>query len=64
MVRKGHSVLEALRTGVELNTLKEFLNVDDLAVLRPVYHDGLLVDAAEDLALMRKLMQRSSDLGP
>jgi hypothetical protein len=145
MVRKGHSVLEALRTGVELNTLKEFLNVDDLAVLRPVYldekeisetlirafrqvgkaydfnfdvettdkivcselpyhvypgidwqtdqqlgrftispddvasealrdsaplklvafyHDGLLVDAAEDLALMRKLMQRPSDLGP
>ncbi len=27
------------------------------------YHDGLLVDAAEDLALMRKLMQRPSDLG-
>ncbi|MGB6334995.1 MAG: YiiX/YebB-like N1pC/P60 family cysteine hydrolase [Thermoanaerobaculia bacterium] len=143
MVRTGHSVLEALRTGVELNTLEEFLNVDDLAVLRPVYldseeipetlirafrqvgkaydfnfevettdkivcselpyhvypgidwqtdqqlgrftispddvaiealrdsaplqlvafyHDGHLVDAAEDLALMRKLMQRPSDL--
>ena len=28
------------------------------------YHDGLLVDAAEDLALMRKLMQRPTDLGP
>ncbi|MEE9563045.1 MAG: YiiX/YebB-like N1pC/P60 family cysteine hydrolase [Thermoanaerobaculia bacterium] len=143
MVRKGHSVLEALRTGVELNTLEEFLNVDDLAVLRPVYldqeeipdtlirafrqvgkaydfnfevettdkivcselayhvypgvdwqtdqqlgrftispdhvasealrdsaplklvafyHDGLLVDATEDLALMRQLMQLPSDL--
>jgi len=143
MVRKGHSVLEALRTGVELNTLEEFLNVDDLAVLRPVYldqeeipdtlirafrqvgkaydfnfevettdkivcselayhvypgvdwqtdqqlgrftispdhvasealgdsaplklvafyHDGLLVEATEDLALMRQLMQRPSDL--
>ena len=34
-VRDDHSVLEALRTGVELNTLKHFLNVDDLAVLRP-----------------------------
>ncbi|TNF73135.1 MAG: hypothetical protein EP299_08660 [Acidobacteria bacterium] len=39
LVRDGHSVLEALRTGVELNTLAEFLNVDDLAVLRPVYLD-------------------------
>jgi hypothetical protein len=28
------------------------------------YHDGLLVEATEDLALMRKLMQRSSDPGP
>ncbi len=34
-VRGGHSVLEALRTGVQLSTLAEFLNVDDLAVLRP-----------------------------
>ena len=39
MVKTGHSVLEALRTGVELNTLEEFLNVDDLVVLRPVYLD-------------------------
>lgn len=34
-VAEGRSVLEALRSGVELNTLGEFLNVDDLAVLRP-----------------------------
>jgi len=34
-VRDGHAVLEALRTGVELNTLAHFLNVDDVAVLRP-----------------------------
>ena len=34
-VRRGASVLEALRTGVQLSTLAEFLNVDDLAVLRP-----------------------------
>ena len=39
MVSNGSSVLEALRSGVELNTLEEFLNVDDLAVLRPVYLD-------------------------
>jgi hypothetical protein len=34
-IRRSHSVLEALRTGVELNTLGHFLNVDDVAVLRP-----------------------------
>jgi uncharacterized protein YycO len=30
----GHGVAEALRSGVELNTLAHFMNVDDLAVLR------------------------------
>jgi len=34
-VADGHSVLEALRSGVELNTIRQFLNVDDLAILRP-----------------------------
>lgn len=34
-VRAGRSVLEALRTGVQLSSLSEFLNVDDLAILRP-----------------------------
>jgi len=34
-IQTGHSVLEALRTGVELNTLNHFLNVDDVAILRP-----------------------------
>jgi len=34
-IQSGRSVLEALRTGVELNTLDRFLNVDDVAVLRP-----------------------------
>ncbi len=33
-IRNGRSVVEALRSGVEMNTLKHFLNVDDLAVLR------------------------------
>lgn len=35
---KAHAcVLEALRSGVELNTLRQFSNVDDLAVLRPTH---------------------------
>ena len=35
-VRAGRSVLEALRTGVQLSSLAEFLNVDDVAILRPL----------------------------
>lgn len=33
-IRRGRGVVEALRSGVEMNTLKHFMNVDDLAVLR------------------------------
>ncbi len=34
-IRQGRRVVEALRSGVELNSLGHFLNVDDVAVLRP-----------------------------
>lgn len=33
-IRAGNGVVEALRSGVEMNPLAHFLNVDDLAVLR------------------------------
>jgi hypothetical protein len=33
-IEEGHQIVEALRSGVELNTLKHFLNIDDMAVLR------------------------------
>lgn len=33
-IRSGRGVVEALRSGVEMNTLAHFLNVDDLALLR------------------------------
>lgn len=33
-IRRGQRVVEALRTGVELNPLDKFMNIDDLAVLR------------------------------
>lgn len=33
-IREGRGVVEALRAGVQINTLAHFLNVDDLAVLR------------------------------
>ncbi|MCU7916761.1 MAG: Poxvirus G6 [Candidatus Thiodiazotropha sp. (ex Epidulcina cf. delphinae)] len=33
-IRQRHGVIEALRTGVTINPLSQFLNVDDLAVIR------------------------------
>lgn len=33
-IRNGHCVLEALRDGVQLNSMAHFLDVDDVAVLR------------------------------
>ncbi|MET0027013.1 MAG: YiiX/YebB-like N1pC/P60 family cysteine hydrolase [Candidatus Thiodiazotropha sp.] len=33
-IKRGRGVVEALRSGVEMNTLAQFMNVDDLAVLR------------------------------
>lgn len=33
-VRDGHRIIEALRPGVQFNTLRHFLEIDDLAVVR------------------------------
>jgi hypothetical protein len=33
-IRAGRGVVEALRSGVQMNTLKHFMNIDDLALLR------------------------------
>lgn len=33
-IRSGHHIIEALRPGVEINSLEHFLNIDDLLVLR------------------------------
>lgn len=33
-IKQGHMVVEALRSGVEMNTLEHFLNIDSIGVLR------------------------------
>jgi len=33
-IQIGHSVVEALRSGVQMNSLQHFLNIDDFAILR------------------------------
>ena len=35
-----NQIIEALRSGVQLSTLDAFLNIDDLAILRPVFNDS------------------------
>ena len=34
-IKAGHVVVEALRNGVQLDSLQAFMNVDDVAILRP-----------------------------
>jgi uncharacterized protein YycO len=33
-IATGHTVVEALRSGVQLDTLQDFMNIDDVAILR------------------------------
>lgn len=33
-IRSGHNIIESLRPGVQINTLQNFLNIDDLGVIR------------------------------
>lgn len=33
-IKNGHSVIEALRSGVELDPLDSFMNIDDMVILR------------------------------
>jgi uncharacterized protein YycO len=35
LIKTGHNIIEALRPGVQLNSLDHFLNIDDLAAIRP-----------------------------
>ena len=53
-IRRGKGVIEALRNGVVLNTFAHFLNVDDLAVLRPAQPDQA-TQAARVLRAFRQL---------
>jgi len=50
---RGKSVAEALRSGVQLNTLRHFLNVDDVVVLRQAGLD----DAGRRRIVIRALRQ-------
>lgn len=50
-IRRGQQVVEALRSGVQLSPLESFLNVDDVAILRPKSTSSLVQLSAVDLSL-------------
>lgn len=52
-ISAGRGVVEALRSGVEMNPLRQFMNIDDLAVLR---QNGL-ADADRAEAIVQALRQ-------
>ncbi len=45
-------IVEALRSGVQLSRLEEFLNVDDLVVLRPVFDEDTRDENTREALLM------------
>ena len=47
-----HQIIEALRSGVQLSTLEEFLNVDDLVILRPIFNELTEKRDAQEALLM------------
>lgn len=52
-IRDGHFIIEALRPGVQINTLDHFLNIDDMLVLR----DQSLTDEQRRDFLIRAFTQ-------
>jgi hypothetical protein len=38
--KDNFQIIEALRNGVQLSTLDHFMNIDDFAILRPVFKEG------------------------
>lgn len=45
-------IIEALRSGVQLSRLEEFLNVDDLVILRPIFDESTRDADAREALLM------------
>jgi uncharacterized protein YycO len=45
-------IIEALRSGVQLNTLDHFMNVDDIAILRPVFDSENQTELTKEALIM------------
>jgi hypothetical protein len=47
-----HQIIEALRSGVQLSTLDHFMNIDDFAILRPVFKEETKVALTKEALIM------------
>lgn len=57
-IEEGKAIVEALRPGVQINTLKHFMNIDDLAILRAKDH---ISDQIKRDYIIRSLKQVGKD---
>jgi len=57
----GYQIVEALREGVKLSSLKQFMNIDDFAILRPVFGDNVSEKEKESLLLAFRQVGKEYD---
>jgi hypothetical protein len=58
---EGFQIVEALREGVKLSSLEEFMNIDDIAILRPIFSDNVTEKEKESLLLTFRQLGKEYD---
>ncbi|MDF1673716.1 MAG: YiiX/YebB-like N1pC/P60 family cysteine hydrolase [Vicingaceae bacterium] len=59
--KNGFQIVEALREGVKLSSLEEFMNIDDIAILRPRFGDNVTEKEKESLLLAFRQLGKEYD---
>ncbi len=59
--KDGYQIVEALREGVKLSSLEEFMNIDDIAILRPKFGDNVSEKEKESLLLAFRQLGKEYD---
>ncbi|MBL4594014.1 MAG: hypothetical protein JKX68_09390 [Flavobacteriales bacterium] len=59
--KDGYCIVEALRGGVKLSSLEEFMNIDDIAILRPIFSDNISEKEKESLLLAFRQIGKEYD---
>jgi len=59
--KDGYQIVEALRVGVKMSSLKEFMNIDDIAILRPVFKENVTAKEKESLLLAFRQVGKEYD---
>lgn len=59
--KDGYLIVEALREGVKLSSLEEFMNIDDIAILRPIFTEGKSEKEKESLLLTFRQVGKEYD---